>query len=400
MNLVFFTHPPFLDSQSMPRYAKWLSESMKARGHEVTVWAPQPYWYRLPVPRTLKKWLGYIDQYILFPRQVKRRIRQQPPDSLYIFTDNALGPWVPLVARQPHLIHCHDFTAQRSAVGEIPENPTGFTGRRYQALIRQGYRKGTHFLSISEKTRLDLHRFLGFRPQTSEVVYNGLNPVYQVRDVELSREELQEKIQINLANGYLLHVGGNQWYKNRKGVLKMYEAWRKQSHQVLPLLLIGDAPSAELQVMWQANDYQQDIHFVSQLTDRFVSYAYAGASAFLFPSLAEGFGWPIAEAMACGCPVFTTNEAPMTEVAGDAAVLIPRMPAETIAQQAWAAEAGQTLESVLNASATAKTARRELGLAQVHRFNARQAIIEIEHIYEGILARTQTTLPQTDLQTA
>ena len=64
---------------------------------------------------------------------------------------------------------------------------------------------------------------------------------------------------------------------------------------------------------------------------------YSGALALLFPSREEGFGWPVLEAQACGCPVITSNRAPMTEIAGDAALFIdvesPELAAQTIAEQ-------------------------------------------------------------------
>jgi hypothetical protein len=153
MEIVFFVHAGFFDSQSMPRFAMMLEKGMKARGHHVSTWAPEPKFFRLPVPGKLKKWMGYIDQYFVFPLQVKSRIRKEKGNTLYVFTDNALGPWVPLVAKLPHVIHCHDFLAQRSALGEIPENISSWTGKKYQQFIRQGYSKGENFISVSLKTR-------------------------------------------------------------------------------------------------------------------------------------------------------------------------------------------------------------------------------------------------------
>jgi hypothetical protein len=142
LKLVFFTHPSFIGSQSMPRYATLLAEGMKRRGHQVELWYPQAGFFRLPSPSLLKKWLGYIDQYIVFPKQVRRRIKKCSPDTLFVFTDHALGPWVPLVSDRPHIIHCHDFLAQRSALGKFIANPVSWTGRQYQAFIRKGYKKG------------------------------------------------------------------------------------------------------------------------------------------------------------------------------------------------------------------------------------------------------------------
>ncbi|RYG05706.1 MAG: glycosyltransferase family 1 protein, partial [Chitinophagaceae bacterium] len=213
MRIVLIGHPLSLGSQSMPRFSNMLEEGMKARGHEVRVWNPSLYLYKLPVGK-LKKWLGYIDQYLIFPLVAGSRIRKSPSDTLYVVTDQALGPYVPLVADKPHVIHCHDFLAQRSALGEIAENPTSITGQKYQSMIRRGYSKGKNFITVSEKTKADLEEFLGKQPALSEVVYNGINESFTALPVASSRATFGKQVGLDLKSGYLLHVGGNQWYKN------------------------------------------------------------------------------------------------------------------------------------------------------------------------------------------
>ncbi len=75
MHLTFFTHPTFLKHQSMPRFAKMLAEGMKKRGHQVELWSPEPRFYNLPLPKVFKKWLGYLDQYVVFPAQVQKYLK-------------------------------------------------------------------------------------------------------------------------------------------------------------------------------------------------------------------------------------------------------------------------------------------------------------------------------------
>jgi len=208
LNIVIFTHPEFMPSQSMPRYANMLADGMKQRGHEVSIWQPSPLFFNQHFPGTLKKWLGYVDQYIVFPLKTRRRIKRIPQETLFVFADQALGPWVPMVKNRPHLIHCHDFLAQRSALGEFPQNPVSVTGRLYQSFIRRGYRKGKNFISVSYKTRSDLHKFLNTVPSLSEVVYNGLNPRFYKTDPHNARELLSQKLKIDLSGGYILHVWG------------------------------------------------------------------------------------------------------------------------------------------------------------------------------------------------
>ena len=382
MKIVFFAHPAFLGSQSMPRFVNMLAEGMKLRGHEVEIWQPEAKFSKLPLGG-FKKWMSYVDQYLVFPGTVKRSLKAQPADTLYVVTDHALGPYVPLVADRPHVIHCHDFLAQRSALGEIPENITSASGQKYQAYIKNGYSKGKNFISVSEKTRTDLERFMAVKPETSEMVYNGLNPAFAPAPELASRLSLGETLKLDLSKGYILHVGGNQWYKNRTGVIAIYEAWRKAYGNELPLLLIGPKPAAALAEKRTASAYKNDIHFIVGVSDAVVKQAYAGASVFLFPSIAEGFGWPIAEAMASGTVVITTNETPMLEVAGEAAFLVDRRPA--VEDASWAEKSAAVLQQAVTLDAAAKVDWISRGIEHVKQFNLEHALNRIEEIYTAVL---------------
>jgi glycosyltransferase involved in cell wall biosynthesis len=384
MKIVLIGHPLSLGSQSMPRFSAMLEEGMKARGHQVEVWNPSLYLFKLPVGK-LKKWMAYIDQYIIFPIVAKEKVRKSDNKTIYVVTDHALGPYVPLIAHKPHVIHCHDFLAQRSALGEIPENPTSYTGQKYQAFIRNGYSKGKNFIAVSEKTRTDLEVFLGHKPDISEMVYNGINENFIPLPVAESRATLGDLAKLDLSNGYLLHVGGNQWYKNRMGIIAIYDQWRSKFGTSLPLLLIGEKPSVELMKSYEDSAYKDDIHFLSNVGDQHICMAYAGATAFLFPSLAEGFGWPIAEGMASGTLVLTTNEAPMTEVAGDAAFLVERMPMDKTLQAKWATDSAAVLQRIVALDPIERQEYINRGLKNVSRFNLEKALDQIEMIYKTIL---------------
>lgn len=389
MKILFLTHPNFFNSQSMPRFANMLADGMKRRGHTVQVISPKPYFFRLSFPDAVKKWLGYIDQYIIFPRQLRRLLKKEK-DILVVFTDQALGPWVPIASQLPHVIHCHDFLAQRSALGEIKENPTGITGRLYQAYIRYGYTKGRNFISVSQRTQQDLHRFMPDKPALSRVVYNGMNRSFSCHLPEQARASFGKRVNLDLASGYLLHVGGNSWYKNRRGIIEIYDAYRSKGGEPLPLLFVGESPEGDVLLAYQSSPYKQDIYFFQGIEDKYVQYAYSGACVFLFPSLAEGFGWPIAEAMACGCPVITTNETPMTEVAGKAAFLIERRPADGSGVAEWAHQSAEILRRVIALTEEERADVKSAGLENVLRFNSELALDQIESIYKEVCFASHT----------
>lgn len=409
MKLVFFTHPPFLAISSMTRYASWLIDDMRHRGHDVQVWTPKALFYRLPVPERYRKWMGYIDQYVVFPLEVRWRLLRQSRACLYVFADHALGPWVPLVANRPHVVHCHDFLAQDSALGRIPHNRVSHTGRLYQRYIRKGFCKARAFIAISQKTKEDLMAVVD-PSSRCDVVYNGVNPRFKpAANVQTQRMALGEELGIDLSRGFVLHVGVNTWYKNRLGVLAAYDAWQRRetapgtaspdTHDI-PLLMVGPPPPDSLTVLQSDMYSSASVHFLSDISDERLAALYSAATVFLFPSIAEGFGWPIVEAMASGCPVITTGEAPMTEVAGDAGVLIPVAALEdTEASEpwttSWATTAAAALAQVAGLSDEGRHKMVARGLAQARHFDSAVALNRIEAIYSELAGQEAFSVQNT-----
>ena len=198
---------------------------------------------RLPAPKCLRKWLGYLDQFVIFPLMLRKRARALLAESVFVVADQALGMWVPSICRYSHVIHCHDFLAQRSALGEFPENPTG--GPHLPGAHSPGLSAGAGFCLGLKETHEDLHRFLTRPFVQSSVIYNPLNnPFFPLlREEALSRLETWRS---DLDPGYLLHVGGDQWYKNRPGVVAIYRAYCERTRDPVTMVMIGTPPSARL----------------------------------------------------------------------------------------------------------------------------------------------------------
>ena len=391
MNIVLLTHPAFLGSLSHPHFARMLCDAYRTRGHHVELRQPQAVLHRWVQGRwaKLSKWAGYVDQYLLFPRELRRRATVDPVDTLYVFCDQALGPWIPALAHRPHVVHCHDLLALRSALGLVPENPTSATGRLYQRYIRRGFRSARHFISISEKSKADLHDHGGVAPATSEVVYNGLNHPYRRLPQALALDTLARAGLPALdAAGLLLHVGGGQWYKNTAGVVRLYAQFAKatlQAGRALPALwMVSPAPGPDVQAALQEVPSAGRVLFLQKLDTPVLEALYSLAHALLFPSHAEGFGWPIAEALACGCPVVTTGEAPMTEVGGRFAHYLPRLAGPDEAP-AWAAQGAQLLVDLLNRSAAEQAAAAQAGMEWAQRYDATRATDAYLRIYQRVL---------------
>jgi glycosyltransferase involved in cell wall biosynthesis len=359
-------------------------QGMTQRGHKVEVWKPFPLVYNLPVLKSMKKWLGYVDQYVLFPLQVWLRLRRTSKNTLFVFADQALGPWVPLVKDRPHVIHCNDFMALHSALDDFPQNRVSLTGRYYQAFIRWGFSQGSNFISISDKTQDDLHGFLQNTPKLSLRVYLGLNyPFIPLAHYEAINVLRCHGLKVP-SRSFLLHVGGNYWYKNREGVLHIYRAYCVLVKQPLPLWLLGEESTTNLQALAEDLPNGGQVDFLTGLPTEAIQAAYSMAKMLIFPSIAEGFGWPIAEAMACGCPVLTTGEAPMTEVGGDAAIYLPSMPSMG-ATDDWAKECAEKVLEVINYSVDTRAACCRLCLQQAQTFNVDVALDQYASVYYSVL---------------
>lgn len=348
MRLILLTHPPSFGSVSIPRFTEMILDGMLKRGHEAEVWTSPQTFGSVPVRSLqIRKWLGYIDQFLIYPGTLRKLVHQQPGNTLFVITDQALGMWVPSIAGRPHVIHCHDFLALKSALGEFPENPTKWTGRQYQRLIQKGFSSGSVFVSVSRRTQDDLHRFLPRHPRVSEVVHNGLNFPFRPMEREERVGLLKRSVDELPEEGFVLHISGNQWYKNPKGVLAIYRAYAASSAMPLPLWMVGGRPTEQLANLAASIPSPGKVRFVNGLSNEQVNAAYSHARVLLFPSLEEGFGWPVLEAMAADCPVITTDAPPMTETGGGVARLIPRMPAKAAEQDKWARAAAVIVDEVV-----------------------------------------------------
>ncbi|MFA7184606.1 MAG: glycosyltransferase family 1 protein [Victivallales bacterium] len=146
-----------------------------------------------------------------------------------------------------------------------------------------------------------------------------------------SEQQIKEtKRKLSLPDDYLLFVGTLEPRKNIKIIIQALG----QMHDKIPLVLTGwegwgDKPWLEIAARHNLESY---IYKTGHIDEKSLACLYSGARALVYPSLYEGFGLPIVEAMACGCPVICSNTASMPEVAGKAAVLIDPADSDDLAQ--------------------------------------------------------------------
>lgn len=302
---------------SMRLFSEMLGSGLAARGHDVEVLRPEPYFARLlGRPAGIQKWLGYLDKFVLFPFVLIRRARHC--DVVHI-CDHSNSVYTAFLRGKPNLVTCHDLMAVRSALGEIPENPTGASGRVLQRAILRGLRRAQFVACVSEHTRRDVIRVARLSPAATACVHNGLN--YAYAPMEKAEAIAASGLPADDGRPFLLHVGGNQWYKNRTAALEIFAHLRDRTELTgYRLIMVGKPFTWEMRRLIEQRNLRRAVTELTRASNENLRALYSLAEGLVFPSLDEGFGWPIVEAQACGCPVFTSDRSPMTEVGGTAAV--------------------------------------------------------------------------------
>lgn len=381
MKIVIIGNYGYGGQQSMQRFSALLQRLGTEAGHEVRMVNPEPVLAKLnPTANGVGKWLGYIDRFLLFLPRLRGAAAWA--DVVHI-CDQANAMYVPLLKDKPHVLTCHDMLAIRSALGEIPGNPTSWTGRILQRWTLSGLRKAQRIVCVSEQTRSECVRVTKLSEDRIVLVHNALNYSYSPMPPAEASSRLT-KLGIQTSRPFLMHVGNNNWYKNRQGVLRIFSALRNlPEQQSMMLVMVGKRwTSAMREYVSQAGllDHVQEIN---EVTDEDLRAIYSMAEALMFPSLQEGFGWPVLEAQACGCPVFTSDRTPLTEVGGDGAIYFDPQ---------RESEAAQVIVNGLSD----KYGMRARGFANVARFSERAMVLGYEAAYGDVTGLRAATYQVTE----
>lgn len=301
--------------QSMARFADCLREGLGQLGIRCQDIAPLARFHRGgPSNRGLGKWLGYLDKYLLFRFQL-RRLRFEAGEIVHI-CDHSNSMYAADVRHAPVVITCHDLLAVRGAQGD-PEAYCSASrmGRQLQAWILRGLSGAEAIVCDTEATRKDLDRLLPSSHQIRKVGMLPLNRPYGVLNVEERMQRLT-RLHPRLGGGtrYVLHVGSSLPRKNREGVLRAFALLREGFEGML--VFAGAPLSTSQRNLMTRLGIGERVLELPGVSDPDLEALYGSAHALLFPSFAEGFGWPVIEAQACDCPVITSNRTSLPEVAG------------------------------------------------------------------------------------
>lgn len=213
-----------------------------------------------------------------------------------------------------------------------------------------------------------------------KVVYNGIDEQrFKIIDNKELNTEIKQKYK--LPESFILFLGNTASRKNALRVLEAYCMYASSTENPLPIVTPGlpsELISDELTVLNQQDKFRKFIT-PGYIDDADLPALYNASTLFLYPSLSEGFGMPVVEAMACGTPVITSNISCLPEIAGNAALLVDPMSAGAIADAISNILSNQTLrlEKVVD------------GLINAKRFSWNNTAAEVFDIYEKVYFRTK-----------
>ena len=227
----------------------------------------------------------------------------------------------PLFCKTPMIITVHDVIYLESI---------NFSGSAYQnfgnlyrlLIVPRVVKKAELIITVSEFEKENISKRLRVPENKVRVVHNGVNPLF--RHI-INQDELNTfRLKYTLPEKYILHIGNTEPRKNTLGVLKAYQLYQQKFKHALPLVISNCKADyiASLLKQINAETLISNIQVLGYLPFTDIPYLYNQAYIFLYPSFREGFGMPVAESMACGTPVITSNTSSLPEVAGDAAILI------------------------------------------------------------------------------
>ncbi|MDT8306297.1 MAG: glycosyltransferase family 1 protein, partial [Anaerolineae bacterium] len=329
----------------------------RARGHQVTL-----YFNEAPAEGTFAEATRRV---IPFPRlwthlRLGWALRRDPPDVF--FTPAHV---IPISYFGPSVATVHDLGYR-----VFPAAHTAFQLAYLNWSTLHNARRSRRVLADSKTTRDDLVRFYHISPAKIDVVYPGVDPsLAPVRDPDVLAAV---QARYTIRGPYMLYLGTIQ---PRKNLVRLVEAYAA-SGITESLVLAGKAGWLSKPILDAMAELPLDVQARIRITG-FVDEAdkaalFAGATALLYPSLYEGFGFPVLEAQACATPVLCANSSSLPEVAGEGALLVD------------AADAGAIREGIQQLSTDADLRQRLVaaGLENARRFSwqktAGQALASLE----------------------
>jgi glycosyltransferase involved in cell wall biosynthesis len=281
-------------------------------------------------------------------------------------------PLLPPVGGKKSIISFND-----SAYYKFPHFYSPGTATKWDRLYRRSLRLASAIIVLSENTRRDLMEMVALPEERIHVVRPPTDPRFS--PIRSEKEEANLRERLSLPETFILFVGTLEPRKNIVRLVKAFEMFLGRQHEPVSLVIVGrrgwlyDDTLAAI----GSSPLREKILVLDYVADDDLVMLYRMATMFVFPSLYEGHGYPVAEAMASGTPVVTSNTSSLKEIGEGASLLVDPENVEDIA------DAMERLQ-------TDTRLRRELagkGLQRVARFSIASAVEAILKLYDSLETR-------------
>lgn len=273
----------------------------------------------------------------LFPYGVYRRVWNYVPIRYnWLFNDESdiyhfFNFIVPPRIKGKVITTIHDMTYVL-----YPETMDIRNLKRIKNDIQYSVNRADKIITVSESSKKDIIKFLSVDEAKIEVVYNGVE--YDKFNKSYSEDEKSKiRVKYNLQEKYILYMGTLEPRKNIESIIEAFSLFKREntsSSKNTKLVIAGKKGWLFESIFNLVNklNLKDDVIFTDYIDENDKSIIYNMASLFVFPSLYEGFGIPVLEAMASSVPVITSNVSSLPEVAGDAAILVEPKDIKSIAK--------------------------------------------------------------------
>ncbi len=242
----------------------------------------------------------------------------------------------PYSKKTPLITTLHDIIYMEGSISKLLMSKASLYqkfGNLYRRIIvNKVVKNSKRLITVSNFEKENITNFFKLENKDIQTVHNGVNKTFKI---SIDANQISRvKTKYKLPENYVLHIANKDPRKNTKKVLIAFKEYLKITNSTQKLLMLG-CKKDDLKIMLKeigAMEIYDHIFLTGYVSDEDLPIIYQLSDLFLFPSLREGFGIPIIEAMACGTPVITSNTSSMPEVAGDAAYLINPNKTEEICQ--------------------------------------------------------------------
>ncbi len=328
-------------------------------------------------PRFLQRPLRPHTPFVRIPVSLPLELARRPLDVLHLQYN--LPPLLPRCGR---VLTVHDISYEH-----FPECFTLRERVRNKVLVRWSARRAEVVIAVSEYTKRDLVETYGIDPERIVVTLEAADPAF--RPPQNIEETEQVCRRYGIEGPYVLYVGNIQPRKNLPRLIQAYAQLMAAGDIQHRLVIVGRKAWLHSEVFQEArrSGLSNQIVFTDYVPQSDLPHLYARADVFVFPSLFEGFGLPVLEAMACGAPVITSRSSSLPEVAGDAACYVDPFSAGEIARA--------LRQLVCDAELRARLAGA--GLEQAARFSweqtARQTLRAYEQAFRAVRGAQDAARP-------